>query len=148
MEAIIFIGIQASGKSTFFKERFADSHMRLNLDMLKTRHREKILLQAMLEAKQPFVVDNTNPAISDREPTIAAAKAARFRVVGYYFQSSAKQAIERNAGREGHAVVPERAILGTYNRLELPTWDEGFDELYYVSCGDGSFEVQEWSDEV
>ena len=61
MELIIFIGCQASGKSTFFKRYFSDTHIRLNLDMLKTRHRERILFQACLAAKQKCVVDNTNP---------------------------------------------------------------------------------------
>lgn len=61
MEAILFIGIQASGKTTFYKERFFKTHIRVNLDMLKTRHRESLLLKACIEMKQPFVVDNTNP---------------------------------------------------------------------------------------
>ena len=39
MEIIILMGIQASGKSTFYRQKFADSHIRINLDMLKTRHR-------------------------------------------------------------------------------------------------------------
>ncbi|HWE94100.1 MAG TPA: hypothetical protein VG269_09070 [Tepidisphaeraceae bacterium] len=39
MEAVIFCGVQGSGKSTFFRERFFDTHLRLNLDMLRTRHR-------------------------------------------------------------------------------------------------------------
>ena len=54
------MGIQGAGKSTFFKERFFDTHVRINLDMLKTRHREAILLDACIRAKQRFVVDNTN----------------------------------------------------------------------------------------
>ena len=37
MEAVIFTGIQASGKSTFFKERFFDTHVRINLDMLDSK---------------------------------------------------------------------------------------------------------------
>ena len=61
MEALIFVGLQASGKSTFYKERFFTTHLRINLDMLRTRHRERLLIGACLEAKQPFVVDNTNP---------------------------------------------------------------------------------------
>ncbi|MCB9352743.1 MAG: ATP-binding protein, partial [Lewinellaceae bacterium] len=32
MEGILFIGIQASGKSTFYKERFFNSHLRISLD--------------------------------------------------------------------------------------------------------------------
>ena len=50
MEAILFIGIQASGKSTFFAERFFKTHVRINLDMLRTRHREELLVKACLEA--------------------------------------------------------------------------------------------------
>ncbi len=61
MEAIIFIGLQASGKSSFYKEKFIDTHIRINLDMLKTRYREKVLFDACLKAKQPLVIDNTNP---------------------------------------------------------------------------------------
>ena len=66
MEAIIFVGIQASGKSTFYRERFFDTHLRINLDMLKTRYREQLILRACIEAKQPFVVDNTNPSVEER----------------------------------------------------------------------------------
>lgn len=149
MEVVIFIGIQATGKSTFFKQRFADTHVRVNLDMLRTRHREKRLLETCIEIQQNLVVDNTNPAREDRVPYIQAAKAAGFRVTGYYFQSKTSEAIERNAAREESKRIPEKGILGTSGRLELPTLDEGFDELFYVSIGsDGGFEVQEWDDEV
>ena len=41
VEAVIFVGLQGSGKSTFYRERFFDTHVRLSLDMLKTRHRER-----------------------------------------------------------------------------------------------------------
>jgi predicted kinase len=44
MEAVILIGIQGSGKSTFCRERFFNTHIRINLDMLKTRHRERYLV--------------------------------------------------------------------------------------------------------
>jgi len=37
MEAVIFVGLQAAGKSTFYRERFFDTHVRINLDMLRTR---------------------------------------------------------------------------------------------------------------
>ncbi len=86
MEIILFMGIQASGKSTFYQEYFSNTHIRINLDMLKTRHREKILLNACLEAKQRFVVDNTNPTVADRKKYITLAKASGFKIIGYYFQ--------------------------------------------------------------
>ena len=60
MEAVILVGIQASGKTTFYRERFFETHVRLSLDMLRTRHRERLLVAACVAAQQPFVVDNTN----------------------------------------------------------------------------------------
>jgi predicted kinase len=147
MEAVIFVGIQAVGKSTFYRERFEDTHIRLNLDMLKTRRRERILLEACLAAKQPFVVDNTNVTCVDRTRYIAPARAAGFRVVGYYFRSSMRDAVERNSLRPGRKAVPEKGIAGTRRRLELPSLAEGFDQLYYVSIGEaGGFAVEEWVD--
>lgn len=145
MEAIIFIGIQASGKSTFYKERFFNTHVRINLDMLKTRHREDLLLDACLRMKQPFVVDNTNPTIAARAKYIAAAKSARFRVVAYYFHSSIKQAVERNDLRDERMRVPRQAIGATFSRLQLPTLSEGFDAIYRVQVDPvGGFLVEEW----
>jgi predicted kinase len=148
MEAVIFCGIQATGKSSFFRERFFHSHIRINLDMLRTRHREGLLLRACLEGKQRFVVDNTNPSVADRAPYIAAARAAGFRVVGYYFASHAAEALRRNQARAESERVPDAGLLGTHKRLELPRRDEGFDELYYVRLTDGGFVVEEFCDEI
>ncbi|MDP7288123.1 MAG: ATP-binding protein [Phycisphaerae bacterium] len=149
MEAVILIGLQASGKSTFYRERFCDSHVRINLDMLRTRHREKLLFGACLEMKQPFVIDNTNPEVKDRLRYIPAARDAGFRVVGYYFQSRLDDLLTRNASRPTDKQVPSLAIHGTYSRLVLPSPDEGFDELYYVSLQTpAGFAVKEWDDEV
>ena len=149
MEAVIFIGIQGSGKSTFYRERFFTTHLRINLDMLKTRHRETILLEAALRAKQPFVVDNTNPTPEERARYIAPAKAAGFRVVGYYFQSKIEDCRRRNEQRPAREVIPMPGLLGAYHRLSLPTPAEGFDRLEYVRIApEGGFIVEVWSDEV
>jgi predicted kinase len=101
MEAIIFIGIQATGKSTFFQQRFFATHVRINLDMLKTRNRERILLAACLDARQPFVIDNTNLTRQWRAGYIGQAKDAGFSVTGYYFKSALQAALERNSRRSG-----------------------------------------------
>ena len=129
---VIFIGIQGAGKSSFFKQYFFDTHIRINLDMLKTKHREKLLIEACLEAKQPFVIDKTNPTIEGRAKYIALAKEYRFSVIGYYFASNLTGAIRRNNQREGKAKVPGKAIMATYKRMQIPSLAEGFDELFYV----------------
>ncbi len=149
MEAVLLIGLQASGKTTFYRERFFNTHVRINLDMLKTRHREKRLLHVCLETHQPFVIDNTNPTKEERRPYIEAAKAARYRVIGYYLQSRVEECKSRNEGRCEPQQVPLAGLLGTYKRMELPSPSEGFDELYYVRIReDGRFIVEAWSDEV
>lgn len=145
MEAVIFIGIQATGKSTFYKERFYDTHVRINLDMLKTRHRETILLEACLRAQQPFVVDNTNILARERARYIEPAKAAGFRVIGYYFQSRLGEALQRNQMRAGKASIPKYGVIAKYRALQPPRFEEGFDVLYYVAIDpQGGFLVNEW----
>ena len=145
MEAVILCGIQGTGKSTFCRQRLFDTHVRINLDMLRTRHRESVLLRACLDAKQPFVVDNTNPTRAERAAYVAPARAAGFRVVGYYFRSKLSDALAYNARREDRGRVPDRGVMGTAGRLELPSPDEGFDQLFYVRHDDaGGFVVEAW----
>jgi predicted kinase len=146
MDAILLIGIQATGKSTFYKQNFADTHLRINLDMLRTRHREAIILQACLDAKQSFVVDNTNPTQANREKYISLAKPLGFKIIGYYFQSKVREAIMRNRLREGKACIPEKGILATRGRLEIPNYSEGFDQLYAVTMLENhGFMVKPWA---
>lgn len=132
MEAVIFCGIQAAGKTTFYLQRFFATHVRLSLDMLRTRRRERLLLDACLAAQQSFVVDNTNVKRAERAIYIAAAKAKGFRVVGYYFVTDPKAAFARNRRREGKAAVPAAGLFGTAKRLEVPAMEEGFDALWRV----------------
>jgi predicted kinase len=144
MEAVILVGIQGAGKSTFYKERFSGTHARINLDELKTRERERIFFEECLHEKRSFVVDNTNMKAADRARYIAAARAAGFRVVGYFLDASLKDAIRRNGQRSGKAKVPAVAIAGAFKRLEPMRVDEGFDQIFRVKSLDGGkFEVEE-----
>jgi predicted kinase len=34
--SLLFIGIRGSGKTTFFRERFFETHVRISLDLLRT----------------------------------------------------------------------------------------------------------------
>jgi predicted kinase len=132
MEAIIFIGIQGSGKSSFFRERFFDTHVRINLDMLRTRRREELLVAACLEGGQSFVVDNTNPLPCDRVRYLMPARTAGFRTVAYFFEASLREAMQRNNLRTGKQKVPAPAVAAAFKKLVPPTEDEGFDEIYTV----------------
>ena len=148
MEAVIFCGIQGTGKSTFFKVHFFRTHVRISLDLLRTRHREAVFLDACLQSGQRFVVDNTNPTRTERAVYIQAARNKKFAVIGYYFSSRAEDAMARNALRPDKERVPDIAVKGTLAKLERPSLDEGFDVLYYVAIVNGEFTISEWTDEI
>ena len=142
----IMMGIQGSGKSTFCA-RFLPDAVRVNLDTLHTRNKEALLIADCLENARDYVVDNTNPAREDRARYIPKAKEAGYRVIGYFMQSRIQDCIQRNAQRTGKERVPDGAIAMTSNKLEMPSYEEGFDELYYVKNEDGNMEICEWRNE-
>lgn len=144
MEAVIFIGVQASGKSSFYRETFFNTHLRINLDMLRTRHREEIFLKACIHSSQPFVVDNTNPLPADRLRYLVPAREAGFRLIAYFFDSTLQGAIERNGLRPPKQRVPAPAIAATFKKIQPPSSEEGFDDIFTVQIKpDGKFAVSE-----
>jgi len=148
MESVIFIGIQASGKTTFYKNYFFDTHIRISLDQLNTQNKQNRFLQTCFDTQSKFVIDNTNPEIKTRKNFIEKAKENKYKIVGYYFSSEIQKSIERNNKREGKKRIPEIGIKGTYSKLELPKLEEGFDELYFVKLVEGKFDITEWKNEI
>jgi predicted kinase len=131
-EAAIFVGIQGSGKTTFYRQRLFDTHVRISLDMLHTRRREQLLMATCLEARQSFVIDNTNPSPEDRARYIERARRAGFRVVAYFFETSLGDAIRRNQQRPGKQNIPIPGIHRTFLKLKAPVLSEGFEAIYTV----------------
>jgi predicted kinase len=148
MEALILSGIQGAGKSTFCRERYWDSHIRISYEMLRTRHREKVLLEACLFAKQSFVVDSTNPTPADRARYLAPAKAAGFRVIGIEFHISLDLALARNAIRLGKRRIPDKAIRATLKKMVPLNRDEGFEEILIAEVTAGGIELRKTGHEV
>ena len=145
MEVVIFIGLQGAGKSSFYRARFAATHLHLSKDNWPNAKKREARLQrelrAALGAGQSVVVDNTNVTRAARAPLLAIAREGKARVVGYAFEANLKECLERNRNREGRARVPDVAVIVTAQRFEMPAADEGFAELYFVRLRDGDFEV-------
>jgi predicted kinase len=148
MEAVIFVGLPGSGKSSFYKERFFHTHVRISMDLLKTRHRERRIMEVCLATDQRFVIDNTNPTKTERSVYIQAAKPKRYTITGYYFAAKVEGCLLRNAQRADAQRVPDVAILSAAKRLEIPSLAEGFDKLFYVRLEPEGFVVEEWNDEI
>lgn len=129
---VIMMGVQGSGKSTFYARYLSEDYVRVNLDTLKTRNRERLLIEECLTAGQSYAVDNTNPLRTDRERYIPIAREHGYRVIGYVMRTGLEHCLDRNSRREGKARVPDVAIYATARKLEWPSYGEGFDELYLV----------------
>lgn len=140
---VIMIGIQGSGKSTFCKEHLS-SFYRINLDTLKTRHQEQLAIDECFKCEKNFVIDNTNPTIEEREKYILQAEKEGYKIIGYFLESKIKDCIERNNQRVGKACIPAKAIAATSNKLQLPSYDEGFDKLYFVKNNGLDMVIEDW----
>jgi len=147
MECVILIGVPASGKSTFFRQRFAGTHDHVSKDLLKNNRRpqkrQEQLIADALASGRSVVVDNTNPSADVRAPLIALAKAHGAQVTGYLFASEPRDALRRNRARTGKDRVPDVAIFTSFKRLEMPRMEEGFDRLFKVTLheADMTFDV-------
>jgi predicted kinase len=146
-EIIIFTGIPASGKSTFYQQNFAATHIHISLDDLHTRNQENKMLEESLTSGKSCVIDNTNVTADERAKYIEAGKRFGYKVIGYYFRSSIDECRIRNDRRQGKKQVSEVALRNKAAHLECPSKKEGFDELYYVKIVDDKFETTQY-DEV
>ena len=140
MEAVILCGLQASGKTTLYRDRFLETHARISMDLLRTRAREAAFLRTCLDTKQPFVVDNTNPTVAERARYVAPARGAGFKVVGYLVDVPFAVAQARNAARE--RVVPMVGLGDVARRLVTPTPEEGFDEVWHATAGADGWRIE------
>ena len=148
MKIILLIGIPASGKSSFYQSRFAASHLRINLDMLRTRHRERSLFEWCLAMRQPCVIDDTNTTRGIRATWIEPAIKAGFVVTGYFMQSRIADCLERNGRRTGKACIPAAGVQHHHSQLQLPKMEEGFAALHYVRLDGDDFKIETWNDEI
>jgi hypothetical protein len=131
MEAVVLCGVQGSGKTTLYRDRFAATHEHVSLDVVGSRAREAALLAACLEEGRPFVVDNTNPTAVARARYLELARAAGFKVIGYLVEGE---------GRSEH--VGPATAAATARRFVRPAPEEGFDELWHATPAPGGWRIE------
>ena len=153
MELIILIGLQASGKSTFYRTHFADTHEHISKDLLRSSSNKKKKqaerIERAFQEQRSVVVDNTNATIQDRLTLIDLGQSYGATIVGYFFQTDVLSSRKRNLQRTGTVQVPDVAIFVTANKLIPPSYAEGFNKLYYVRiAGDSTVENPVWEIEA
>ena len=137
MDLIIFVGLQASGKSTWYHANLAATHVHVSKDLMPNARdknaKQTQMISAALGAGKSVVVDNTNPTPVVRAPLIALGRRFGARVVGYFFETAVKDAVARNRLREGKARVPDAVIYITSKKIIPPSLEEGFDEVHVMA---------------
>lgn len=140
LELVILIGLQASGKTTFRRDRLDATHSVVSKDLLRNnrrpaRRQEALITNALAEGRS-VVVDNTNVRYEDRAALIGLAQRFNARVIGYYFPCTVSESLARNSRREGRERVPDVGIFSMAKVMHPPAGPEGFDELYRVRVTD------------
>ncbi len=142
MEMIIFTGIPGSGKSTFYKQNFQDTHVLVSKDLMGNKnkpHKQRVQIEEALKESKSIVVDNTNVTKEIRAELIELGKQYSAKIIGYYFESIPRYCLYLNSLRTGKAKVPDVVIYKFNSQLEPQKYSEGFDELFFVR-------IDSWSD--
>ena len=147
-EVVVLVGLQGSGKSSFYRRRFAGTHVLVSRDLFRNAprpsRRQRELIEQALRGGRSVVVDNTSPTVADRAAILAVAREHGARTACCFFGRDVRAAIARNERRAGKDRVPVVGILATARRLVAPTAGEGFDVVLAVAPeAEGSFAVRE-----
>jgi len=144
-ELVILIGLPGAGKTTFYRTRFASTHVHVSKDLMRNRRDRQQRLLALIDealvAGRSVVVDNVNATVADRAALIQAARRRGAAVVGYAVDTDIEECSRRNRGRVGRERVPEVAIRAAAKRFQRPTPAEGFDRLERVQAEADRFEL-------
>jgi predicted kinase len=145
-DLVVLAGLQGSGKSSFYRARFAATHAHVSKDLFRNardkRRRQRELVTAAARAGVPAAIDDTNPRREDRAVLVELARELGMRPVLYWFPPDVRASLARNAERTGREQVPRVAIFATAKRLEPPDPAEGFEAVHEVRAApEGAFLV-------
>jgi predicted kinase len=149
VDVAVLVGLQASGKSTFYAQRLSGRYALVSKDLFprgakNKQRRQTRLVEDHLTAGRSVAVDNTNPSPREWGPLVEAAHARGATVTAYWFPPDVAGSLRRNAAREGRARVPDIGVLATLERLREPSPADGFDAVREVSLdGRGGFEISD-----
>ncbi|MFF8609643.1 AAA family ATPase [Streptomyces sp. NPDC015346] len=148
LDIAVLVGLQASGKSTFYGRCLAGRYALISKDLFpraarRKQERQMRLVAAALAEGRSVAVDNTNPSPEEWRPLVAAGHAHGATATAYWFPPDVAGSKRRNAARTGRERVPDVGIHATFTKLRRPSLADGFDAVYEVRFdGRGGFLVR------
>ena len=144
----MLVGIPTSGKSTFSNQQKYSKYIRISSDdilqeVAKERQQSyntvfkgnirfaqiammKVLRKAIEDGKS-IIWDQTNTSKKQRKEKLKHIP-AHYKKTAVYFIVDLKTALQRNTQRPGKVIPPE-ILERMIKEYELPTLEEGFDEI-------------------
>lgn len=143
----LLVGCPASGKSSWAKKKIKNYNLlnktykyisrdEIRFSMVKENEEyfsketevfntfiEKIQ-QAINEEYEIIIIDATHVSKSSRKKVLRQLNLRDYALDIIVLNTSLETCLERNAGRQGRACVPESAIINMYNGYEEPTFIE------------------------
>src|SRR5213595_1685957 len=99
-ELVILVGLPGAGKTSFYRARFAATHVHVSKDLMRNRRdrqtRQLALIDEALATGRSVVVDNVNATAAGRAALIDAARRRDAAVIGYVLTTSAPECSRRN----------------------------------------------------
>ena len=129
---LVLCGASGSGKSTLSKEIAEKQNLiRLSMDELNFfSHSELLpLITELLESNKDIIIDALYTKLKWRKEILEATNRFDCKRTLIYMNTSLNECIRRNKGRK--SPLPDLVIEHTYNKIESPSLDEGWDEILY-----------------
>jgi len=154
-DIILMVGIPLSGKSTLSRQIRKDyGHVIICPDNVRLAiHGNQFIqtaepfvwavvetmVRTMLLQDEKIIIDATNTHFSARSKWIRLAKEMKKSIVACVFQTPYSECIERNKKIKR---LDQSVIDRMINQFKPPTYDEGFDSIFNVTCRNYKFDFE------
>lgn len=147
---VLMMGVPGSGKTTYAKKMMGDYDIYVSRDEIRFGlvkedepyfSKEDEVLQTFIRtindalpiAQRYVIADATHLNMGSRAKILKNLHNKPDNVYVIYVAVSLQTALERNAQREGRALVPESSIKNMYKSIILPRKEEGIDMTLWLN---------------
>lgn len=147
---VLMMGVPGSGKTTYAKKMMGDYDIYVSRDEIRFGlvredepyfSKEDEVLQTFIRtindalpiAQRYVIADATHLNMGSRAKILKNLHNKPDSVYVVYVAVSLQTALERNAQREGRALVPESSIKNMYKSISLPRKEEGIDMTLWLN---------------